>query len=325
MSGRITRRQFLARGAKAGLLLAGAGGVGAGLYHAQAPEPQASGQAIMGLPSYARPQMAGRVAVVTGADRAKATAAGFKALGSMEALVKPGETVLIKVNAAFASSPAMGATTHPDLLRAVIGLCQRAGAAKVLVTDNPIQDPAACFELTGLAGACRQAGAELLLPTPGGFAPYTLPGGRLLKDWPFLAGPLKGVDRVIGLAPVKNHHRSVASLAMKNWYGLLGGRRNIFHQDIFGIITELGQMVRPTAVVLDGTVSMVRNGPTGGSLSDLKPTGTMIFATDQVAADALGLELLGLAPQDAPFMAMAQAAGVGTADYRSLDFTRVAL
>jgi uncharacterized protein (DUF362 family) len=51
-------------------------------------------------------------------------------------------------------------------------------------------------------------------------------------------------------------------------------------------------MVNPSLVILDGTMSMMTNGPTGGSLSDLKQTDTMIVATDQVAADAFGATLL---------------------------------
>lgn len=74
------------------------------------------------------------------------------------------------------------------------------------------------------------------------------------------------------MAPLKSHFRSGASMTMKNWYGLLGGQRNIFHQDIHGIIEELSLLMRPTLVVLDATFTMISNGPTGGSLSDLKPT-----------------------------------------------------
>jgi uncharacterized protein (DUF362 family) len=114
-------------------------------------------------------------------------------------------------------------------------------------------------------------------------------------------------------------------MTMKNWYGLLGGRRNIFHQDINTIIMELAMMVNPSLVILDGTVSMMTNGPTGGSLSDLKQTNTMIVGTDQVAADAFGATLLGRKFNDLPFIAMAEAAGLGTADYRSLDPVELSL
>ena len=45
----------------------------------------------------------------------------------------------------------------------------------------------------------------------------------------------------------------------------------------------------------------------------------MIVGTDQVAADACGAELLGKTAQELAFIAKAEAAGVGRADYRSLN------
>jgi uncharacterized protein (DUF362 family) len=128
---------------------------------------------------------------------------------------------------------------------------------------------------------------------------------------------------VIGIAPVKDHHRSGASMSMKNWYGLMGGRRNIFHQNIHDFIKELAIMMRPTLVVLDGTMTMMTNGPTGGSVADLKATHTMILSTDQVAADAVGATLLEKTVEQLPFIGKAQAAGAGTADYESLKPIRV--
>ena len=77
--------------------------------------------------------------------------------------------------------------------------------------------------------------------------------------------------------------------------------------------------MRPTLSVLDGTVSMMTNGPTGGSLSDLKTTGILIVTTDPVAADAMGAELLGRTVEDIPYIRLAEAAGAGTADYKSLN------
>ena len=68
---------------------------------------------------------------------------------------------------------------------------------------------------------------------------------------------------------------------------------------------------------------MVTNGPTGGSVSDLKQTNTMIASTDQVAADAAGSILLGKKPTDLPFIAKAEQAGAGTSDFESLSPLRV--
>ncbi|HOB33709.1 MAG TPA: DUF362 domain-containing protein, partial [Verrucomicrobiota bacterium] len=146
----------------------------------------------------------------------------------------------------------------------------------------------------------------------------TLDGGVLIRDWPLLFEPFEGVTKLIGIAPVKDHHRSGASMSMKNWYGLLGGRRNVFHQDIHTIIYELAKLVRPTLVILDGTTTMLTNGPTGGSLDDLKVTNTMIAGTDQVAVDAFGATLLGKTAADLTFITKAAEGGLGTVDYEAL-------
>ena len=254
-----------------------------------------------------------------GSDRKKNLRTALGALGGVENFVRPGEKVLLKVNAAFATPPVLSATTHPDLVAEMVALCLAAGAAQVAVTDNPINDPASCFELTGIGPAARKAGARLMLPRPDRFEPFSLTGGRLIHNWPVLGAPLRWADKVIGLAPVKDHHRSGASMTMKNWYGLLGGRRNIFHQEIHTIITELAMMVRPTLVVLDGTWSMQANGPTGGALDDLEATDTLIAGTDQVAVDTLGATLLGKTVVDLPHLQLAAEAGAGTTDYQSLN------
>ena len=106
-----------------------------------------------------------------------------------------------------------------------------------------------------------------MLPLEYQFKPTTVRGGTLIKNWPLLYEPFRNINKLIGIAPVKDHHRSGASMTMKNWYGLMGGRRNIFHQSIHDIIKELAMLVSPTLVVLDGTTTMMTNGPTGGSLT----------------------------------------------------------
>jgi uncharacterized protein (DUF362 family) len=244
---------------------------------------------------------------------------GVKALGGMEFFIQKGDRVLIKVNAAFATPATLGATTNPEVLAAVADLCFKAGAAQVLVTDNPINNPDSCFEISGLANAAQASGASLIAPKAALFAPLSLPGGKLIENWPVMAGVFPGINKVIVVSPVKDHQRAGASMTLKNFYGFLGGRRNVFHQDINGIITELSQLLKPTLVVLDGTVSMMTNGPTGGSLSDLKDTGTMVVSTDPVAADAVGVELLGRTLNDVPYILMAEKAGAGTADYKGLN------
>ena len=264
------------------------------------------------------------MSIVEGSNRSETLELALKSIGGIEAFIKNGDRVLLKVNAAFASPPMLSATTHPDMVTTITRLCLKAGAASVTVADNPINDPASCFRLTGIEQAARSAGATVVFPQKELFKPFTLPEAQLIRNWPVLYEPLNRINKVIGTAPVKDHHRSGASMIMKNWYGLLGGRRNIFHQDIHTIIKELAMMLKPTLVVLDGTTTMMRNGPTGGSLADLKETQAMIVGTDQVAADAFGATLLERKSGDLPFIAKAETAGAGTADWELLKPVRVA-
>jgi uncharacterized protein (DUF362 family) len=312
------RRQFLIRSARAAASVAAAGAAGLWFHDTRGPQQTADRQSQAELLDFSIAGLNPKMAIVRGSDRHATLQSAFKALGGIETFIKKGDRVLLKVNAAFATHPMLSATTHPDTVSVMTRLCYRAGAASVAVTDNPINNPSSCFALSGIDTAARAAGARVHLPDADGFKPFSVKNARLLRNWPVLLDPLKNITKIIGMAPVKDHHRSGASLSMKNWYGLLGGRRNIFHQDINTIITELAMMVRPTLVILDGTVSMMTNGPTGGSLDDLKQTNTMIVSTDQVAADAFGSTLLGKSAADLPFIGKAEAAGAGTADYQSL-------
>lgn len=322
----MDRRAFLKRVGYASAVALAAGGLAAAFYDRGGPPAVEPGKVLTGLGDFTAPSLAGqpgRLAIIRGTDRAAMFERGVAALGGIETFIQKGDSVLIKVNAAFASPASLGATTHPELLAAVAALCFKAGAAKVAVTDNPINNPDSCFEMTGLAEAARSTGARIIAPRAALFVPLTLPKATLLRSWPVMAGAFAGVTKTIAVAPVKDHHRAGASMTLKNFYGLLGGRRNVFHQDINGIITELSQLVKPTLCVLDGTVSMMANGPTGGSLSDLKNTGALIVSTDPVAADAVGAELLDRTLADIPYILMAQQAGAGRADYEALGPVRI--
>ncbi|MDD5064423.1 MAG: DUF362 domain-containing protein [Phycisphaerae bacterium] len=317
---KLSRRQLLARAGKAGISIAAAGAIARLLFDAEGPKANVEGEKKVTLKNFSVQQRPGQtISVVKGEDRTATVDKAIELLGGIERFVKAGETVVIKPNVAFATPAMLCATTNPELVAEVVRLCYSRGKAKkVIVTDNPINDPASCFTLSGIGKAASDAGAEVVLPKANLFRDTTLPGGELIKDCPIFFEPFAKADKVIGIAPVKNHHRAGASMTMKNWYGLLGGRRNIFHQDINTIIAELAMMVRPSLVILDGTEVMMTNGPTGGSTSDLKRTNTLIASTDCVAADSYGCTLLDMKVSDLSYLAKAEKAGAGTSDYESL-------
>ena len=208
----MTRRDFLSRATKAGAAIAATGVVGYWLYDRTGPKAQTVTD-LVSLPDFSLPAVGRKMSIITGSDRVKTIDRAFAALGGVEQFIRKGDRVLLKVNAAFASAPALGATVHPQLVAEVIRLCVQAGAASVTVTDNPINDPPSCFRLTGIAEAVQKAGARLVLPQESFFQPTTVPGGALIKNWPLLYEPFRGINKLIGIAPVKDHHRSGASMS----------------------------------------------------------------------------------------------------------------
>ena len=317
---KFSRREFLARSAKAGLSIAAAGGAAGLLYETDVQKMFSAQTAITGLKDFSVAPVAGQtMSVISGTNRTATVSKAIELLGGIDRFVKPGETVLLKPNIGFSRPPRICATSHPDIIAEIARLCyEHAKAKKVYVTDNPINDPKSCFEISQIAAAAQKSGAEIIMPRQNLFSPMSLTGGKLIQKWPFLYEPISKVDKIIGIAVIKDHARSGATMTMKNWYGLLGGPRNTFHTNINTIITELAMLVKPTLVILDATEIMVTNGPTGGSTSDLKRTNMMIASCDQVAADSFGAGLLDLKPSDLPYLLKAHEFKIGTTDYQSL-------
>ena len=322
MSGLISRRGLLRRLAETGLAAAGVGGAAVWLHHRK---PRGTVAPPRKIGSFAVDSEAGRPAMVIarGSDPRRLIDAALEEMGGIERFIGKGDSVLIKPNAAFARPAWQGATTNPDPLGAVVAACVRAGAAEVVVTDNPIHAPEGCFRKTGLGRATENAGGKVLLPRRGAFGPVAL-HDTVLDGWPVYLGPLLRADKVIGIAPVKDHNLARASLTLKNWYGLLGGPRNRLHQRMDETIADLAALIRPTLSVLDGTRIMLRNGPTGGSPDDVVPGDVIALGTDGVALDAFGATLLSLGANDLEYLRLADEKGRGTRDWRSLEPREIA-
>ncbi|MHC4957279.1 MAG: DUF362 domain-containing protein [Planctomycetota bacterium] len=314
MSNELSRRAMLGKVAKTGLAVAAVGG-GAWWLHGRTPRGAAA--APRPVPSFAVDRDGPRMVIARGTDAGALVDAALEEFGGIAQFVGKGDVVLVKPNAAFDRPEWMGTTTNPAVLRAVVKACVRAGAAEVIVTDNPIHAPEGCFRKTGLGRATEEAGGKVLLPRAAAFAPVALEGS-ILDGWPVYLEPLLRADKVIGIAPVKDHNLALASLTLKNWFGMLGGPRNRLHQKMDETISDLAALVKPTLSILDGSRILMRNGPTGGSPDDVVDGDVLAFCTDGVALDAFGATLLDRAPGDLEYLRLAESHARGTRDWMSL-------
>jgi hypothetical protein len=166
-------------------------------------------------------------------------------MGGVERFITKGDVVVIKPNVAFDKNPDLAATTQPETVAAVVRLCKGAGARKVIVADNPINNPESCFFKTKVGEAAIRAGAELMMPQDSYFEQLYVGGETITHTWKMFYRPFREATKVIGVSPVKDHNLCKATVTLKNWYGLLGNPRNQFHQNIHGIISDFALMMKP--------------------------------------------------------------------------------
>jgi uncharacterized protein (DUF362 family) len=258
-----------------------------------------------------------------GYDVKELTYKTFEAAGGMQRFISKGDVVVIKPNISWARSPEMAASTHPQVLEAVVEQCQEAGAKKVRIADNTIHDARRCFALTGAGMVAKTTGAELVFPRESLMREMRLQGHRL-DVWPVFV-PLVEADKLINLPIAKHHSLSVLTLGMKNWIGGVGGRRSSLHQDIHQTVVDLAQFFKPTITLIDAVRIMIRNGPSGGSLNDVTVKNTLILSDDPVAADAMGAHLFDRQPEQIGFIKLAHKWGLGTYDLQQLALKKVTL
>mgnify|MGYP000872889545 CR=1 FL=1 len=219
-----------------------------------------------------------------------------------------------------AASVAQSVRHDENFVAALVELALKAGAREVVVFDHIIEEPRRCLAVSGIGPAAEKAGAKLVVQGPRSFRDTAVGGD--VGTWPVMI-PLLEADKFINVPVVKQHRLSALTAAMKNLYGIVGGRRGRLHPKIHETIADLAAFARPTLVVLDATRVMKSNGPSGGRADDLIHPGIVAAGTDQVALDAWAASLLGLKAADVGYLGLAMARGLGTTGYAALKTARV--
>jgi uncharacterized protein (DUF362 family) len=319
----LDRREFLKRSTRVGAGVAASCGLGFWL-HSRSRQP---GHELSAAQSRDFRINIGsdfpHMAVVSGGIPATLAAEALKALGGMQKFISRGDVVVLKPNIGWDRVPQQAANTNPDLVKAVAQLCFEAGAKRVVVTDVSCNDPRRCFMRSGIASAAESVGATVLLPEERKFRDYRL-NGELLSVWPVYT-PILEADKIINIPIVKHHNLSRVTMGMKNWYGILGGRRNQLHQNIDLGIADLATFMRPTLTILDAYRVLRANGPQGGNLNDVQLLKTVVAGVDPVAIDAYGATFLGLRAEQIPYINIGHARGLGNKNFSELQVKYVNL
>lgn len=242
--------------------------------------------------------------------------------GGMSHFVRPGARVLLKPNYVMAREAERGANTHPAFILAVAQLVAACGGVP-MVADSP------AFGTT--ESIARKNGMMALEPPPQGLPPLvTFRGGEWVKASGQtvrrlkIAHPVRQADLVINLPKFKAHRQMLLSVAVKNLFGCIPGRRKAWihllsHDDrdwFARMLVENYDLIRPGLTLVDGVIAMEGNGPSNGQPHPLE---LVMAGIDCVAIDRVAMELLGWPWRDLWTLTAAEAMGVGQTDLKRIE------
>jgi uncharacterized protein (DUF362 family) len=282
----------------------------------------------LSLPRLPRPAGAAEpdLAVITG-EPAAATRRAVEALGGMSRFVQKGQRVVLKPNMSFASGPERASNTHPAVVQAVAQMCLEAGAAQVMILDNPLQSAELCLRRAGVADACRNMKNVYvqMFTDHKFFREIKVPQGKVLDRVEVIKEVLDS-PVLISLPQAKSHSTTGVSMGIKGLMGLIWDRWS-FHSryNINQALADLATVLRPKLTVLDATRALTTGGPSGPG-EVVKPN-LVIAGIDPIAVDSFGV---GVAPwygqqfrgRQVDHLAAAGQRGLGKVDTEQLNILR---
>lgn len=276
----------------------------------------AAGALSLGGPLFAQAAAGVNVWLVRGGDSPAALVdKALELMGGMGKFIKKDETVLVKPNIGFDRKPEFAASTNPEVFGAIVRHCLKAGAKEVRVFDNTCNNDRRCAESSGIKAATAAAGGKFDFINPRRFKTTKIVGATRLKEWDIYPDALS-VDAIINVPIAKQHGISMVTLCLKNWMGLVGGKRGEMHQAMPESLCDLHRVFGPKTrlYMIDAWRTLLRNGPSGGRLEDVKETKTLIASTDPIACEAVAMSLFKGKPEKVPTIVAGHKAGFGEMD-----------
>ena len=270
------------------------------------------------------------LAAVMNGEPAAMLEAAMKELGGIGRFISKGDKIVIKPNIGWDRTPELAGNTNPDLLEALIRMCQDAGAAEIKVFDHTCDNPSRCYEHSGIEAMVKKVGATMV---PGNEQSYyqnvEIPGAKTLKNAQVHKAIIE-CDKWINVPVLKNHGGALMTCAMKNHMGIVWDRRAFHSRGLHQCIADICTYKPAVLHIVDAYRIVATNGPQGRSANDVVLTKALFASADIVAVDtAAGKFFTGINKnirfEDIEHIPDAQKLGLGTMDLESINVKRIRL
>lgn len=243
---------------------------------------------------------------------------GISKLGGWDQFIKPGNTVLLKVNLIGPKTSDSAAITHCEFVRAITRILKDKGCI-VWIGDSSggaiagIAPTAQGFKVSGLEQIAKEEGAIIKNFDKEGVCEIE-PTGKF-KEKMYLAKPLFDADVVINLPKLKTHSATIYTGAVKNVFGCIPGlRKAMYHkiapdkEDFGEILTDIHKAAKFDLHIMDGIIAMEGEGPTAGSVYKANK---ILISKDPLALDVVAINMLGMTIDDIPVLSAARNRSLG--------------
>jgi len=234
-------------------------------------------------------------------------------------IVKPGDKVLIKVNAThFHYLP--GITVTPELVYHFVKVLKERGC-KVTVGEGDLQRVSAecALEGCGIEKAAKKAGAKVVNFCKDKRVNVDVKG--CFFDFNEYKIPKSYVDcDVFASMPVfKTHKLTGVTLTLKNHFGCVPDDLRLkYHKDIDKVLADFCQLLKPKLVVMDGRIGLESDGPIAGLPKKLD---LIMTANNAVAADAVACKIMDFDPKKIKHIMTAHKRKLGPVDLKEIEIT----
>jgi uncharacterized protein (DUF362 family) len=244
----------------------------------------------------------------------------FQQVAAENTLFQSGQKVLLKPNLLRAFTPERCVTTHPIVLEAVCRVLKDHSISRIDISDSPA--------LGSLTAVAHKAGYSPLIKKYGvKFTPLSDPVSFESEEniaHLKIAGNLQDYDHIINLPKFKSHCQMTLTLAIKNLFGLvIGKRKPVLHCLVkndkvkFGrMLVDIAKHVAPSLTIVDGIQAMQGQGPANGTPY---PLGILASGQDLTALDRVLAEIVRVPVDKVYALEAARQKGFGTYELDSIE------
>jgi uncharacterized protein (DUF362 family) len=221
--------------------------------------------------------------------------------GGFEDVVRPGSKVLVKPNLCRPERPGTGIVTDMQVVEAVTRMVLERSPASVVIGEGAIAgfddgsvSTEEAFEVSGVAEVGRRLGVECRNLNADGVAQLAVSDPLVLESIR-VARTVVESDVVVSVPVLKSHLRTMATVSLKNMWGMLpGAEKRVGHlRGLDGAIVDLLSVAAPSYAVVDATTAIegLWRAP-----QECQPLGLILAGHDPFLVDVAGVRLMGMDP-----------------------------